>query len=196
MILVVDNYDSFTYNLVQYLGLLSEVQVIRNDALSVQAALALKPAGIVISPGPGRPQDAGISVALIQQSQGRVPILGVCLGHQAIAVAFGGRIIPAPRLMHGKADRIFHRGTGVLQGLPDGFEAGRYHSLAVDVADVPDLQIDATSQDGTIMAISHRRWPIFGVQFHPESYLTPQGLQILQNFINFTGVTEPRGVTV
>lgn len=196
MILVIDNYDSFTYNLVQYLGLLSTVIVQRNDVLSVDDVLALKPDGIVISPGPGRPEDAGISVPLLRTLQGRIPTLGVCLGHQAIALAYGGQIIPAPRLMHGKADMIYHQNRGLLTGLPQGFQAGRYHSLAVDVSQVPELEVDAMSSDGTVMAISHRTQPVFGVQFHPESYLTPDGMKILEQFVERTEVARERGLIV
>ncbi|MCY0877896.1 MAG: aminodeoxychorismate/anthranilate synthase component II [Firmicutes bacterium] len=183
MILVIDNYDSFTYNLVQYLGQMTTVTVVRNDAFTVEAALALKPDGIVISPGPGRPEDAGISIDLIRAAHGQVPILGVCLGHQAIAVAYGGRIIPAPRLMHGKPDDIYHNNQGLFHDMPNPLVGGRYHSLAVDVADVSDLSVDAVSQDGTIMAVSHRRHPVFGLQFHPESVLTPQGMTFIARFV-------------
>lgn len=183
MIVVVDNYDSFTYNLVQYLGQLTPVQVVRNDRSTIEEILAMRPHGLVISPGPGRPEDAGVAVPLIRAVNGDIPILGVCLGHQAVAQAYGGVIIPAPQLMHGKADEILHHQTGLLEGLPNPFTAGRYHSLAVDISDAPDLVVDAVSRDGTIMAISHRDHPVFGIQFHPESVLTPDGITLLVHFM-------------
>lgn len=186
MIVVIDNYDSFTYNLVQYLGQMTAVAVYRNDAVTVDAVRAMNPDGIVISPGPRRPEDAGISVALVQQLGPEVPFLGVCLGHQAIALAYGGRVVPASRLMHGKPDQIHHHGSGLLKNLPTPFLAGRYHSLMVDVDGVPALQVDAESDDGTVMAISHREHPVFGIQFHPESVLTPEGMTILAHFVDFT----------
>ncbi|NMP22417.1 anthranilate synthase component II [Sulfobacillus harzensis] len=190
MILVIDNYDSFTYNLVQYLGQMSPVTVRRNDAVSVEQVGALNPDGIVISPGPGRAEDAGISVDLIRQLGAQIPILGVCLGHQAIAVAYGGRVVPASRLMHGKADWVRHQGRGLLKNLPQPFLAGRYHSLMVDVAGVPDLVVDADSEDGTVMAISHRDYPVYGIQFHPESVLTAEGMTILAHFVDCTAKIE------
>ncbi len=184
MILVLDNYDSFTYNLVQYLGLLgADVRVARNDEIRVEEIEELAPERIVLSPGPGRPEDAGIMIDLIRHFGAAVPVLGVCLGHQGIAYAYGGRVEPAVRLMHGKEDRIFHNGQGIFEGLPQGFPAGRYHSLAVAVGEAPDLEIAATSADGTVMAVRHRQFPVFGIQFHPESILTPAGLDILQNFL-------------
>ncbi len=184
MILVVDNYDSFTYNLVQYLGILgNEVRVVRNDDLSVEDVKELEPSRIVLSPGPGRPEDAGIMVEIIRRLGATVPILGVCLGHQAIAYAYGGEVGPAVRLMHGKEDKVFHNEQDIFWGIPQGFSAGRYHSLAVKVDGVPDLEVTASSSDGTIMAIRHRRQPVFGIQFHPESVLTPLGLDILRNFL-------------
>lgn len=184
VIVVLDNYDSFTYNLVQYLGMLGQdLQVIRNDALGVDDIAAMHPDRIVLSPGPGRPEDAGIMIEVIRQLGMSTPILGVCLGHQGIAYAFGGSVEPAVRLMHGKDDEVFHNGQGIFEGLPQGFRAGRYHSLAVSVEGVSDLEVTATSADGTIMGIRHRHFPIYGIQFHPESILTPQGFDILQNFV-------------
>ncbi|MDA8192722.1 MAG: aminodeoxychorismate/anthranilate synthase component II [Thermaerobacter sp.] len=184
MILVIDNYDSFTYNLVQYLGMLGqEVAVVRNDQMSVDEVMQSSPSQIVLSPGPGRPEDAGITVEVVRRLAASCPILGVCLGHQAIAEAFGGKVVPAPRLMHGKDDRIFHDETGILAGLPQGFLAGRYHSLAVDITAAPELAVHASSDDGTVMALSHKRLPVWGIQFHPESILTPDGMVILQKFL-------------
>lgn len=184
MILVIDNYDSFTYNLVQYIGQMAPVEVVRNDALGIPEILAKNPAGIVISPGPGRPEDAGISVELIQAAGSRIPILGVCLGHQAIALAYGGRIIAAPRPMHGKADAITHRGRGLFKNLPSPFMAGRYHSLAVEVEKVAVLRVEAESGDGTVMAITHQTYPVYGIQFHPESVLTPEGMTMVAHFVD------------
>jgi anthranilate synthase/aminodeoxychorismate synthase-like glutamine amidotransferase len=187
VILVLDNYDSFTYNLVQYIGQMVPVAVVRNDARSVAELLAEHWDGIVISPGPGRPENAGVAVELIRSAGGHVPILGVCLGHQAIAVAYGGQVVPAPRIMHGKADQIRHEGGGLLKNLPQPLVAGRYHSLAVDVASAPELRVDAVSDDGTIMAISHRRYPVYGIQFHPESVLTPDGMTMIAHFVDLAG---------
>ena len=186
MILLVDNYDSFTYNLYQYLGELgADVRVIRNDALSVDAALALQPERIVISPGPGRPEDAGISLDVIRAFGPSHPILGVCLGHQAIGLAFGGRVVRAPRPIHGKTSMVEHDGSGVFAGIGDGFEAGRYHSLIVAEENLPgDLVVTArTRGDQLVMGLRHREWPLHGVQFHPESVLTPEGRQLLRNFL-------------
>lgn len=185
MIVVIDNYDSFTYNLVQYLGVLEQkVVVVRNDALSVDDLRQMDPSHLVISPGPGRPSEAGISIAAIRHLSETVPILGVCLGHQAIAEAFGGQVISATRLMHGKDDRIYHDQSGILANLPPGFLAGRYHSLAVNIEQAPELVAHAHSDDGTIMALSHRKLPVWGIQFHPESILTPDGMEILRNFVS------------
>jgi len=190
MIFVLDNYDSFTFNLVQYLGELgAEPQARRNDALSAEDVLALGPEGIVISPGPGVPERAGISVALVEAAaRARVPLLGVCLGHQAIAVAFGGKVDRARRLMHGKTSMVRHDGSGVLAGIPSPFEAMRYHSLVVEPSGLPDaLAASAWSDDDggepEIMAMSHRALPIHGVQFHPESIGTAVGKAILENFL-------------
>jgi anthranilate synthase component 2 len=184
MTLVIDNYDSFTYNLVQLLESLGErTVVVRNDAWSVEQCLERRPDRVVISPGPGRPEEAGISVALIEALPPGVPLLGVCLGHQAIAVAFGGQVGAAVRLMHGKADWVRHDGAGILAGLPNPFPAGRYHSLAVtDVGGTP-LQVTATADDGTVMAVQHESRPIYGIQFHPESILTPDGPRLIENFL-------------
>ncbi len=185
MLLLVDNYDSFTWNLYHYLGELgATLDVVRNDAITVQDALARAPAGIVISPGPCDPDRAGISLPLIRAAAGRCPILGVCLGHQAIAQAFGARIVRAPVPMHGKIGRIEHDGTGILAGLPSPFEATRYHSLCADPASIPaELLINAWSEDGVIMGLRHRSLPIHGVQFHPESIETAVGKRILRNFL-------------
>ena len=186
MVLVIDNYDSFTYNLVQYLGELGAVlRVVRNDALAVADVDRLDVERIVISPGPGRPEQAGITVDLIRAYAPRVPILGVCLGHQAIGIAFGSAVVAAPALLHGKTSTVEHDGRGVFDGLTEPFPAGRYHSLAVDRTTVPDdLEVAATArEDGTIMAVRHRRWPVHGVQFHPESVLTGEGRRVLGNFL-------------
>jgi anthranilate synthase component II len=184
-VLLVDNYDSFTYNLVQELGELgAEPVVYRNDAIGVGGIRRERPDALVISPGPGRPEDAGISLEVVGELASELPILGVCLGHQCIAQAYGGRIVPAPRLMHGKASEIRHRGAGVLAGLPDPFQATRYHSLVAERATLPDvLEITAESDDGVVMGIRHRRFPLEGVQFHPESILTPYGPRLLENFL-------------
>ena len=190
MILMIDNYDSFTYNLVQYLGELGvDVEVRRNDALSVDDVAAMRPQGVVISPGPCTPNEAGISVDLIKRLGGKLPILGVCLGHQAIGQAFGGRIVHAGQVMHGKVSRIRHTGQGVFRGLPDGFEATRYHSLVIAKDSVPDcLEVTAWTEDDEghmeeIMGVRHKSLPIEGVQFHPESILTQHGHDLLRNFL-------------
>ncbi len=186
MIIVIDNYDSFTYNLVQYLGELgAELRVFRNDAVAVSEIVDLKPEGIVISPGPGRPEQAGISVELIRTQSPCTPILGVCLGHQAIGQAYGARIVSAPTLLHGKASPVLHDGAGILSGVDNPFEAGRYHSLVIDAETVPqELEVVGTAAtDGTIMAVRHRQFPVFGLQFHPESVLTADGKTILKNFL-------------
>ena len=184
-VLLIDNYDSFTYNLYQYLCELgASVSVVRNDAISVAEVGALAPDFIVISPGPGVPRDAGISIELIRALGPRVPILGVCLGHQAIAEAFGGVVTRAPELMHGKASRIHHDGTGVFEGLPSPFSAIRYHSLCAAPEAVPDsLLVNARTENGVVMAVRHRDYPVHGVQFHPESILSEHGKDLLRNFL-------------
>ena len=190
MILVVDNYDSFTYNLVQLLAALgAEVEVRRNDTLTPEDALALQPAGIVVSPGPGTPADAGISRDVIRAAAAAgVPVLGVCLGHQCIAEVYGGTVCRAPRAVHGKTDQISHDGEYLFDGIPNPFTATRYHSLCVDSKSIPEvLVVQATSPDGVVMGLRHRELPVFGVQFHPESVLTPEGTKLLANFLDITG---------
>ena len=185
MILVLDNYDSFTYNLVQYLGELgAEVKVLRNDEASVEEVARLQPECIVISPGPCTPNEAGISLELIRRLAGKVPILGVCLGHQAIGQAFGGKVVRARQVMHGKVSRIHHDGHGVFAGVPQDFVATRYHSLAVERATLPGpLVVTAQSEDGEIMGLRHREHAVEGVQFHPEALLTEHGHKMLGNFL-------------
>ena len=185
MILVLDNYDSFTYNLVQYLGELgAEVKVVRNDEVGVDEVAHMRPAGIVISPGPCTPNEAGISLELIRRLAGKVPILGVCLGHQAIGQAFGGKVVRARQVMHGKVSRIHHDGHGVFAGVPQDFVATRYHSLAVERATLPGpLLVTAQSEDGEIMGLRHREHAVEGVQFHPEALLTEHGHKMLGNFL-------------
>ena len=185
MLLMLDNYDSFTWNLVQYLGELgASVKVVRNDALSVDEVEAMRPDHIVISPGPCTPSEAGISVPLVRHFAGRVPILGVCLGHQAIGQAFGGRIVRAERVMHGKLSSIVHDQRGVFADVPSPFNATRYHSLAIERASLPrSLDVTATADDGEIMAVRHRELPVEGVQFHPEAILTEHGKRVLANFL-------------
>jgi anthranilate synthase/aminodeoxychorismate synthase-like glutamine amidotransferase len=186
VILLLDNYDSFTYNLAQYLGELGcEVEVHRNDRISVEQIARRKPERIVISPGPCTPQEAGISVEMIQKLAGKIPILGVCLGHQAIGAAFGGKIIRAPKLFHGKTSQIRHDGSGVFRGLPNPFTATRYHSLIVERKSLPaDLQVTAETDDDIIMGMQHKHYALMGVQFHPESVLTDSGKQLLKNFLS------------
>jgi anthranilate synthase component II len=185
MIAVIDNYDSFTYNLVQYLGTLgAEVVVRRNDAVTVDELKAMAPEGLLVSPGPGEPKDAGISEAAIRAFAGEVPILGVCLGHQAIGEVFGGRVVRAPRLMHGKTSPILHKGRGLFAGLDNPFEATRYHSLIVEKEGLPDaLEPIAWTPEGELMGLKHRDHETWGVQFHPESVLTAQGLRLIENFL-------------
>ncbi len=192
MILVIDNYDSFTYNLVQYLGELAaelpvaaDLQVFRNDEITLEQIAALKPDGIVISPGPGTPDDSGVSLDIIKELGPTVPILGVCLGHQSMGQVFGGDVVRAAELMHGKTSPIFHNGQGVFAGLASPFLATRYHSLVIDPATCPEvLEITAWVEDGTIMGVQHRDYPhLQGVQFHPESILTEAGMEILRNFL-------------
>ena len=189
-ILLIDNYDSFTWNLVHHLAELgAETEVVRNDALTVDDALARESAAVVISPGPCAPDQAGICLELLARAPDDLPILGVCLGHQAMGQAMGGRVVRAKTLMHGKTSPIRHEGRYVFTGLPDGFTATRYHSLAVERATLPDaLEITAWTDDGEIMGLAHRDRPLHGVQFHPESIATPNGLQLLSNFLELAGV--------
>jgi anthranilate synthase/aminodeoxychorismate synthase-like glutamine amidotransferase len=184
VILLIDNYDSFTFNLAQYLGELGAPPLVRrNDEITADDIAALRPTHIVISPGPGRPEDAGVSVDVIRRFGRDTPLLGVCLGHQGIGVAFGGQVIRAPYLMHGKVSAVQHDGRGVFRGVPQAFAAGRYHSLVVADPAPSDLEVAARTDDGTIMAVRHRQFPIHGVQFHPESVLTGEGKQLLKNFL-------------
>ena len=185
MVLMIDNYDSFTYNLVQYLGALgAKVIVYRNDKITLEKIAQLKPFKILISPGPGRPENAGISCDLIRKFAGKVPILGVCLGHQAIAYVYGGRIVGAAKLMHGKTSLIYHNHKGIFSGIPNPFEATRYHSLIVEKKSLPNtLEITAWTKKNEIMGLKHKDFPLWGVQFHPESILTRCGKDILANFL-------------
>jgi len=199
MLLVIDNYDSFTYNLVQILGqLLREagradvpLRVVRNDAVDLEDIMAMEPSAVVISPGPGRPEEAGITIPVIRALSGRTPLLGVCLGHQAIAAAFGGRVVRAGRLMHGKASPVLHQGDALFAGLPSPFMAGRYHSLLVAEPLPEPLMVTARTPEGEIMALRHRHHPTFGIQFHPESVLTPEGVRLLRNFLRIAGYLDP-----
>ena len=192
MIVMIDNYDSFTYNLVQYLRQMdAEVEIFRNDQVSIDQLARMNPAGIVISPGPGRPEDAGVSLSTIGAFSGKVPILGVCLGHQSIAHAFGGRVVAAGRLMHGKTSMVTADGQGVFGGINQPFQAMRYHSLAVSRENLPAcLEITAESEDGEIMGLRHRDHPTEGIQFHPESIMTPVGKRLLRNFLKSTAKSE------
>jgi anthranilate synthase/aminodeoxychorismate synthase-like glutamine amidotransferase len=185
MLLLIDNYDSFTYNLYQYLSELgAEVEVRRNDKVTLDEIEAMQPAQIVVSPGPCTPNEAGLSCKIIETFGPRIPLLGVCLGHQAIGQVFGGRVIRAPQPMHGKTSLMYHQEQGVFQGLPSPFEANRYHSLIVERSTLPDeLEITASTADGLIMGLRHRRYPVEGVQFHPESIMTPMGKHLLRNFL-------------
>jgi anthranilate synthase component 2 len=186
MILLIDNYDSFTHNLYQAFSMLQEeVFIVRNDQISIEQIEGMSIKGIVLSPGPGRPEDAGICLEVIQKLGSKVPILGVCLGHQAIAVAFGGKVVGAKEILHGKDSLIFHYRDVLFEGVSLPFKAGRYHSLIVEHQDLPaELKIDAEDKDGNVMALSHQTLPIYGVQFHPESILTTEGQKVIQNFIN------------
>ncbi len=186
MIVVIDNYDSFTYNLVQYLGQLGEeVVVYRNDKITSEKLRKISPQRIIISPGPGRPDDAGISKEVIREFSGKIPILGVCLGHQCIGEVYGGRIVRAGNIMHGKVSSIFHNGEGVFKGIPSPFTATRYHSLVIEPGSMgKELEVTAWTEADEIMGVRHRALPVFGVQFHPESVLTSAGIDILRNFIN------------
>jgi anthranilate synthase component II len=185
MIFMIDNYDSFTFNLVQYLGELgADVHTLRNDAVTVKEIEAAQPSALVVSPGPCTPNEAGVSLAAIRHFAGKIPILGVCLGHQAIGQAFGGRIVRAQKVMHGKTDRLSHQGQGIFAGLPEQFEVARYHSLVIEQSSFPaDLEITARSSDGEIMGVRHRSLDIEGVQFHPESIASEQGHALLANFL-------------
>ena len=187
MILVIDNYDSFTFNLVQYLGELDiKTQVYRNDRISIKEIAKKDLMGIVISPGPCTPKEAGISVEVVQKLGAKIPILGVCLGHQAIGVAYGGKVIRAKKIMHGKSSYIYHNQKGIYGGMNNPFLAGRYHSLVLDPSSLPScLEVTARTDDGVIMGVCHKEYPVIGVQFHPESILTPLGKDILKNFIYF-----------
>ena len=186
MLLVIDNYDSFTYNLVQYFGELGVKQkVYRNDFITVEQAIDLQPERIMISPGPCSPNEAGVSLEIIESFAGKVPLLGVCLGHQSIGQHFGGNVVRANRLMHGKTSPVLHQEKDLFKGLPNPFEATRYHSLIIEPNSLPDcLQVTATTEEGEIMGIAHKELPIWGVQFHPESVATKKGMQILENFLN------------
>jgi anthranilate synthase component 2 len=187
VILLIDNYDSFTFNLAQYLGELGAPPTVRrNDEITIDEIDALKPSHIVISPGPGRPEDAGISVAVIRRFGVSTPLLGVCLGHQGIGIAFGGDVVRAPQLMHGKTSAVQHDGRGVFRGVSQPLVAGRYHSLMVAEPLPEQLEAAARTEDGTIMGVRHREYPIHGVQFHPESVLTGEGKQLLRNFLELT----------
>ncbi|MBS0471350.1 MAG: aminodeoxychorismate/anthranilate synthase component II [Proteobacteria bacterium] len=193
MLLLIDNYDSFTYNLFHYLGQLgAEVVVKRNDELSAEAALALKPDAVVLSPGPCTPNEAGICMELIRKANGTVPILGVCLGHQSIGQVYGGRIVRAPEPMHGKMSTIHHTGRSVFRGLNNDFQATRYHSLTIAPESMPDcLEITATSEDGVIQGVMHKTLPVHGVQFHPESIASENGHALLKNFLDMAKAREP-----
>ena len=194
MILMIDNYDSFTYNLVQYLGELGEELVVkRNDEITAQGVARMRPSSLVISPGPGRPSDAGVSMALIQRFAGQIPILGVCLGHQCIGEVFGGEVVRAARPMHGKTSKIYHTPGGLLKGLPNPFDATRYHSLIVKRQTLPAaLQVTAWTAEKEIMGLQHRRLPVYGVQFHPESILTSVGKDLLKNFLQLSRTVRRR----
>jgi anthranilate synthase component II len=185
MFLIIDNYDSFTYNLVQYMGeLKAELKVVRNDKITLEEIRALSPQGIVISPGPCTPNEAGVSVPVIREFSSQIPIFGVCLGHQSIGQAFGGQVVKADAVVHGKTSLIHHTGAGIFQNIPQDFSAARYHSLVISKNNFPEaLEITATSDDNTIMGVRHRTYPVFGVQFHPESIATQHGKQLLENFI-------------
>jgi anthranilate synthase component II len=197
MILMIDNYDSFTYNLVQYLKMLgAAVEVVRNDAISLDVIEKMEPSAVVISPGPCRPEDAGVSIPLIRRFSGLLPILGVCLGHQAIAAAFGGNVVHAKKLMHGKVSTISADGRGVFRGLGESFEAMRYHSLAVSEEGFPAcLEVSARAEDGEVMGIRHRSHLTEGVQFHPESIMTPAGKRLLRNFLDLAAGRNNGGET-
>ncbi|MCL6557689.1 MAG: aminodeoxychorismate/anthranilate synthase component II [Firmicutes bacterium] len=192
MILIIDNYDSFTYNLYQYAGeIRPDVEVIRNDAVTVERVLNMRPDRIILSPGPGRPEDAGICVDLVRKSSGKIPVLGICLGHQAIGAAFGANIKRAEKILHGKTSPVFHDGRGIFRGIKSPVTAMRYHSLVIEPKLFPDeLEVTARTGDGVIMGIRHRIFPIYGVQFHPESIFTEDGKKILKNFLEGDGYVQ------
>ena len=194
MLILIDNYDSFTYNLVHFLGELgAPCEVIRNDKITADEVLAKKPQAIVLSPGPCTPNEAGICLDLIAKAGGKVPLLGVCLGHQAIGQVYGGRVVRAPTLMHGKLSKVHHSGKGVFAGIPQDFSATRYHSLVVERASLPEvLEITAETADGVIMGVQHKRYPVHGVQFHPESIASQQGHALLANFLELAGMNPRR----
>ncbi|NNG67502.1 anthranilate synthase component II [Caldanaerobacter subterraneus] len=185
MVLIIDNYDSFTYNLYQYVGeMKEEVMVVRNDEITVEEVAKLNPNKIILSPGPGRPENAGICVELIKNLGQKVPMLGICLGHQAIGYAYGAKIVKADRIMHGKTSLIFHNGRGIFENIKNPIEGMRYHSLVIDRNTLPkELEITAQTEEGVIMGVRHRKYPVYGLQFHPESILTEQGKEILRNFL-------------
>lgn len=188
MIIMIDNYDSFTYNLYQYIGTLNpDIEVYRNDKISVDEVIAKNPSHIILSPGPGYPADAGICVELLKRA-GDIPIMGVCLGHQAIGEAFGGKIVHAPQIMHGKSDLVsLDKNCAIFKGLGDKCDVGRYHSLVIEKDSLPDIiEITAMSNDGCIMGVKHKERPVYGIQFHPESVLTPDGMKMIENFLNIT----------
>ena len=197
MIVMIDNYDSFTYNLVQYIEVLgAPVRIFRNDVISTSEIEAIGPEGIVISPGPGRPESAGVTLSVVKEYSGRIPILGVCLGHQAIAAAFGGKVIPAKKLMHGKTSTITSDGKALFQGISKSFKAMRYHTLAVSKENLPEcFKISAQSEDGEIMGIRHEKHPTEGIQFHPESIMTPVGKRLLRNFLNIVAKENTNNVS-
>lgn len=192
MILMIDNYDSFTFNIVQYLGQMGEdVKVYRNDKIDIQGIKALKPAAIFLSPGPCTPAEAGITVDVVREFHKNVPLMGICLGHQSIGYAFGARVLRAERIMHGKISSVKHDGRTIFAGLPNPFPAGRYHSLIVERNTLPSfLEISAETDEGEIMGVRHKEYPVEGIQFHPESVLTPQGKRIIRNFLKYTGRKE------
>ena len=192
MILMIDNYDSFTFNIVQYLGQMGEdVRVYRNDKITIDEIKKLKPQAIFLSPGPCSPREAGITVDVVREFHTTVPIMGICLGHQSIGYAFGGEVVRADRIMHGKISPINHDGKTIFAGLPNPFTAGRYHSLLVRPETLPDcLEVSASTAEGEIMGLRHKQYPVEGIQFHPESVLTPQGKRIIRNFLKYTGRKE------
>jgi anthranilate synthase/aminodeoxychorismate synthase-like glutamine amidotransferase len=185
MVLIIDNYDSFTYNLVQYIGeMTDQITVVRNDKITLEEIAALHPEAIIISPGPCTPKEAGVSVPLIKEFYRRIPILGVCLGHQSIGEAFGGDIVKAPSVVHGKTSEVHHAGAGIFRSIPDKFQAARYHSLVIEPTSMPDvLDVTARTADGVVMGVQHKEYPVFGVQFHPESIATQHGKILLHNFL-------------